>query len=69
MVPEIARTHFMKEVGLWMGIQWGERPYLYRTVDSGAIYKYQAPGAQYYFLSLNCKKILANYFVNTFVFH
>lgn len=52
-----------------MGIQWGERPYLYRTVDSGAIYKYQAPGAQYYFLSLNCKKILANYFVNTFVFH
>ena len=54
MVPEISRTHFMKEVGLWMGIQWGESPHLYRTVDSGAIYmyKYQGPGAQYYFLSL-----------------
>ena len=29
-----------------MGIQWAESPYLYRTVDSGTIYKYQGPGAK-----------------------
>ena len=29
-----------------MGIQWGESPYLYRTVASGAICKYQGPGAK-----------------------
>ena len=46
MVPEISRTHFMKEVELWMGIQWGESPYLYRKVASGAICKYQGPGAK-----------------------
>ena len=36
--PRNIYTHFMKEVGWWwMVIQWVERPYLYRTVDGGAL--------------------------------